>query len=133
MKFSAATILAAAAALASPAFAQSNGTDYATGLVAALNGAGLTSLATALGAFPDIATTLGGGASAGMNFTVFGPSNEALAPLLADPTALNLTQIQETLMCVCPSSSLRPSHGLADTFPHNRARQVPCRTWIGQG
>lgn len=43
-----------------------NGTDYATGLVAALNGAGLTTLAGVLGGYPQIAQML----QMGGNYTV---------------------------------------------------------------
>jgi hypothetical protein len=43
-----------------------NSSDYATGLVAALNGAGLTTLAGVLGGYPDIAQML----QMGGNYTV---------------------------------------------------------------
>ena len=124
MKYSSATAVLAAAS-ATVALAQNstsgNGTDaYTTGLVSALNSLNLTTLTTVLGvrciasreraidrslavlltlpfppqAFPQIGQTL----SQGGNYTVFAPSNEALAPLLAQgASALSTAEVGRNL------------------------------------
>jgi len=84
----------AAAATSTGAATTGNSSDFTTGLAAALTAANLTTLAQVLGAFPQVAQTF----QSGGNFTVFAPSNEALSPLLANPAALNLTEVMGTLM-----------------------------------
>ncbi|KAK9898774.1 FAS1 domain-containing protein [Cystobasidium minutum MCA 4210] len=82
-----------AAAATSTGMSGSGNSTYASGLVAALQAANLTTLASVLGGFPDLATQL----EMGGNATVFAPNNAALSPLLADPSSVNQTMIAEIL------------------------------------
>lgn len=71
------TLLVALAALAPSTFAQDN-SNYTTGLADALNGAGLTALATALASAPAaLLQALQEG-----NHTVFAPSDSALGSVI---------------------------------------------------
>ena len=81
-------ILVALAVALSPVVAQDS-SNYTTGLAAALNSAGLTTLAAVLGAAPPaLLSALQQG-----NHTVFAPSNAALSGInVADPS-LNISNI----------------------------------------
>jgi uncharacterized surface protein with fasciclin (FAS1) repeats len=76
--------------LAAPVFAQGN--DYATSLLSALNGLGLTSLASAIG---NVSTTDSGKGLIGLlsntsnQFTVFAPNNQGFKGAFPNATQIN--------------------------------------------
>jgi len=88
MKVTACTLAVAlfiAAAEAQNTTTGGNSSDYATGLVAALNGAGLTTLAGVLGNYPQFGQVL----QMGGNYTVFAPNNDAFSDIASvDPTMI---------------------------------------------
>jgi len=118
-----AAIVFAASAVATPIYPRQ---DYFTGLVQALNQAGLTTLATALAPFAgtqqgqQVASALQNG-----NHTAFAPSNSALDPVL--PTLGNDTDTFGTILSYhvvngsYPPSSVAParSHSIAPSLLTN--------------
>lgn len=101
------------------------GSNFTAGLLAALQSANLTSLATVLQGFPELAGALEMG-----NFTVFAPNNEAFAPLLADPSAINQTEVANILSYHVSPMTL-PVSALGEGMNHTIAPSILQQPLLG--